>query len=43
MAELVTTLIWVIPIAAIFLVVLSNKRIYNAVDDIMNRLFEKLD
>ena len=43
MAELVTTLIWVVPIATIFGVVLSNKRIYNAVDDIMNRLFEKLD
>ena len=43
MAELVTTLIWVVPIASIFGVVLSNKRIYNAVDDIMNRLFEKLD
>lgn len=43
MTELVTTLIWVVPIAAIFGVVLSNKRIYNAVDDIMNRLFEKLD
>lgn len=43
MAELVTTLIWVVPIAAIFGIVLSNKRIYNAVDDIMNRLFEKLD
>ena len=43
MAELVTTLLCVIPIAAIFGIVLSNKRIYNAVDDIMNRLFEKLD
>lgn len=43
MAELVTTLIWVVPIAAIFGIVLSNKRIYNAVDDILTRFFEKLD
>lgn len=43
MAELVTTLIWVVPIAAIFGVVLSNKRIYNAVDAILNNIFEKFD
>lgn len=43
MAELVTTLICVLPIAAIFWVVRSNKKIYNAVDDILNRIFEKLD
>jgi hypothetical protein len=43
MAELVTTLICVLPIAAIFWVVLSNKKIYNAVDDILTRFFENLD
>ena len=43
MAELVTTLIWVVPIAAVFGIVYSDKRIYNAVDDILNRIFEKLD
>ena len=30
-------------IAAVFGIVYSDKRIYNAVDAILNRIFEKLD
>lgn len=43
MAHLVTLLLWLGAIAALFGIVLSNKKIYNAVDDILTRFFENLD
>ena len=43
MASLVTLLIWLGAIAAVFGIVLSDTRIYNAVDDILTRIFEKFD
>ncbi len=43
MASLVTLLLWLVAIAAVFGIVYSDKRIYNAVDDILNRLFEQFD
>lgn len=43
MASLVTMLLWLVPMAALFEIVLSNKKIYNAVDDILTRFFENLD
>ena len=43
MASLVTLLIWLGAISAVFGIVYSDKRIYNAVDDILNRIFKKLD
>ena len=43
MASLVTLLIWIGVISAVFGIVYSDKRIYNAVDDILNRIFEKLN
>lgn len=43
MAHLVTLLLWLVPTAALFGIVLSNKKIYNAVDAILNRIFEKFD
>ena len=43
MAHLVTLLLWLVAIAAVFGIVYSDKRIYNAVDAILNRIFEKLD
>lgn len=43
MAHLVTLLLWLGAIAAVFGIVYSDKRIYNAVDDILTRFFENLD
>ena len=43
MASLVTLLIWLGAISAVFGIVYSNKRIYNAVDAILNLIFEKFD
>lgn len=43
MASLVTLLLWLVAIAAVFGIVYSDTRIYNAVDAILNRIFEKLD
>lgn len=43
MAHLVTLLLWLGTIAVVFGIVYSDKRIYNAVDDILNRLFEQFD
>ena len=43
MAHLVTLLILLGAISAVFGIVYSDERIYNAVDDILNRIFEKLD
>ena len=43
MASLVTLLLWLVPTAALFGIVLSNKKIYNAVDNILTRFFENLD
>lgn len=43
MAHLVTLLILLGVISAVFGIVYSDKRIYNAVDAILNRIFEKLD
>lgn len=43
MASLVTLLLWLGAIAAVFGIVYSDKRIYNAVDDILTRFFENLD
>lgn len=43
MAHLVTLLILLGAISAVFGIVYSDKRIYNAVDAILNRIFEKLD
>lgn len=43
MASLVTLLLWMLPIAAAFGVVYSDKRIYDAVDAILARVFEKFD
>lgn len=40
MAHLVTLLLWLGAIAAVFGIVFSDTRIYNAVDAILNRLFE---
>lgn len=43
MAHLVTLLILLGAISAVFGIVYSDKRIYNAVDAILNRIFEKFD
>ena len=43
MAHLVTLLLGLVPTAGLFGIVLSNKKIYNAVDAILNRIFEKFD
>lgn len=43
MASLVTLLLWLVPTAAVFGIVLSNKRIHDIVEDILTRLFESLD
>lgn len=43
MASLVTLLLWLVAIAAVFGIVLSDTRIYNAVDAILNNIFEKFD
>lgn len=43
MAHLVTLLILLGVISAVFGIVYSDKRIYNAVDAILNRIFEKFD
>jgi hypothetical protein len=43
MASLVTLLLWMLPIAAAFGVVYSDKRIYDTVDAILTRVFEKFD
>lgn len=43
MAHLVTLLILLGAISAVFGIVYSDKRIYNAVDAILNNIFEKLD
>lgn len=43
MAHLVTLLIWLGAISAVFGIVYSDERVYNAVDDILNRIFEKFD
>lgn len=43
MASLVTLLIWLGAISAVFGIVLSNKRIHDIVEDILTRLFESLD
>lgn len=43
MAHLVTLLLWLGAIAAVFGIVYSDKRIYNAVDAILKNIFEKLD
>lgn len=43
MASLVTLLLWMLPIATVFGVVYSDKRIYDTVDAILNRVFEKFD
>ena len=43
MASLVTLLLWLVAIAAVFRIVYSDTRIYNAVDAILNSIFEKLD
>lgn len=41
MAHLITFLLWAIPVAAVFGIIYSDKRIYDAVDAILNRIFEK--
>ena len=43
MAHLVTLLILLGAISAVFGIVYSDERVYNAVDAILNRIFEKLD
>lgn len=43
MAHLVTLLILLGAISAVFGIVYSDKRIYNAVDANLNRIFEKFD
>lgn len=43
MAHLVTLLILLGAISAVFGIVYSDERIYNAVDAILNRIFEKFD
>ena len=43
MAGLVTYVLLLSAIAAVFGIVYSDERIYNAVDALLNRLFEKFD
>lgn len=43
MAGLVTYVLLLSVIAAVFGIVYSDERIYNAVDALLNRLFEKFD
>lgn len=43
MASLVTLLLWMLPIAAVFGIVHSDKRIYDVVEVILTRVFEKFD
>lgn len=43
MAHVFTALLFIAPISAVFGIVYSDKRIYNAVDDILTRFFENLD
>lgn len=43
MAHLVTLLILLGAIAAVFGIVYSDERVYNAVDAILNRIFKKFD
>jgi hypothetical protein len=43
MASLVTLLLWMLPIAAVFGIVYSDKRIYDVVEVILTRVFEKFD
>lgn len=43
MAHLVTLLLALLPVALVFGIVYSDKRVYNAVDAILNLIFEKMD
>ena len=43
MTSLVTLLLWLLPIAAVFGIVYSDKRIYDSVEVILSRVFEKFD
>ena len=43
MAHLITFLLWTIPVAAVFGIVYSDKRIHDAVEVILTRVFEKFD
>lgn len=43
MASLATLLLWMLPIAAVFGIVYSDKRIYDVVEVILTRVFEKFD
>lgn len=43
MAHVFTALLFIAPISAVFGIVYSDERIYNAVDDILTRFFENLD
>ena len=43
MAHLITFLLWTIPVAAVFGIVYSDKRIPDAVEVILTRVFEKFD
>lgn len=43
MAHVFTALLFIAPISAVFGIVYSDKRIYNAVDAILTRFFENLD
>lgn len=43
MASLVTMLLWLLPIAAVFGIVYSDKRIHDVVEVILTRVFEKFD
>lgn len=41
MAHLITLLAFIVPVAAVFVVVYSNKKIYDALDEILTYIFEK--
>ena len=43
MAHLVTLLLWLGVISAVFGIVYSDRRIHDYVEDILTQLFEKLD
>lgn len=43
MDDLFTLILCIAPIAGVFALVMSNRRIYEVVDALLNRLFEQFD
>lgn len=42
MADVLTALLFIAPIAAVFGVILTNKKVYKFTEELLNRIFETL-